>query len=252
MADAQDRHDHHDRDQAGNGHIPVLLNRVRAVDGRRLEERFVHGHQRRVVIQAARADNLPAVYDGQDRRPVARLAVPLDALAAKGRDDAVQYAVGGTQNRVHNERNDDDRQKAQQKDDRVIHLERPPRAQMIEKKRHQHAQYQIQHEEHRAVHQRVADGAQRVLRLEEKFKVFKADPLAAQQPLQRDVFFEGDDDAAHRHIAEQNQKKQPRQCQQKQRHIFLEQPVALERPLPPLIFLQTQRVRIIHGSFISS
>lgn len=107
------------------------------------------------------------------------LGVPLDLAAAQRHDNLVDHTVGGIQQNVHNERDDNRRHKAGKNDHGVIKLQCLFGAEIVEHQSQSYRADQIQDQEGRAVKNRIPNGSHRILRGEKELEVIQPAPLAA-------------------------------------------------------------------------
>ena len=238
IAHAHDEHDADGHANAGERHVPDLLEVARAVDGRGLVQLRVHRGDGREVDDGSPADVLPHVGEDDQREERGLQSHDEDGIVAERLADVVHHAAVGREERAHQGDNDDPGDEVRQVADRLDHALVLRQVQLVEQQGQNNRRREAERQLQKADTQRVLDRDPELRRIDELVEVLHAGPRASEDAQIELIVLEGQHNAAHGRIAENNQPDKARQNEQ------IQHPVAFD--LHPQLFALV-RLRI-HGS----
>lgn len=178
VEDAADRHQRHDADGRGqkrDRNIDDALEARGAVDVRRLVEALVNAGDRRQIDDRVVARVLPDVEDQQDRVPVARRRIEIDARTAACHDQIVEQARVRAEDALQHVADDNPGNKVREKHHGLGHLEEALRLYLIEHDGQQHSAHRTHQQEQNVDDKRVPRDCPRPARFKKVFEIRQPD-----------------------------------------------------------------------------
>ncbi|MNC32433.1 hypothetical protein D3C75_807850 [compost metagenome] len=215
----QNGHQGNDRQNAGQGHMPDLLQLARPVKGGGFVQMGIDAPYCRQVDNGAEAGFLPDAGAEEDGQPRAGLVQECDRLAAKLDDQGVDGSGLGAEQGHHDAADNNPGEKVGHIQKRLHRFLQPCFSDLIEHNRDKNRKRKADDNGQQADHKGVADDQQGLGIAEDHAEIIQPGPGAAEHPLHQVILLEGNNIAQHGHVFEGNEEGSHRQKHQDQRHI---------------------------------